>query len=61
MQDNSFEHSISKISQRFSELSDMRTGNNKFIKMCDIGLSAFCRIFHTVLLFFKKSANDEQQ
>ena len=45
MQNDLFEYSISQIVDRFSQFPDKRVGANKFIKMQDIGLSAFAIFF----------------
>ena len=45
MSGSPFEYCIQKIEQRFSELPDKRVGKNCFIKMKDIGLSAFSVFF----------------
>lgn len=45
MEANIFERCISQIEQRFAQLPDKRVGSNRFIKMKDIGLSAFSVFF----------------
>lgn len=45
METSVFDRCISQIEQRFSQLPDKRVGSNRFIKMKDVGLSAFSVFF----------------
>ena len=53
MEASVFERCLSQIEERFSQLPDKRVGSNRFIKMKDIGLSAFSVFFTQALSFLE--------